>query len=116
MTQYEEDKILASALDSIGLRFWREPRYWNVKATDKSGELEFDGYSENSDWIDVGALNVEILGEIKTFVRIDSIVFSSKERSERIIDNPFFGIRSFEELSMQLDLLDCKKDVKPWIR
>lgn len=109
MTQYEEDRLLASVLESIGLRFWREPKYWNVKVTDKSGKLEFDGYSENSDWIDVGVLNVEILGEIKTFVRLDSMVFSSKERSEIVIDNPFFGIRSFEELSIQLDLLDCKR-------
>ena len=115
MTRYEEDKLLAAALNHLGLKFWREPRSWDAKVTNRAGELEFDGYREDGEWVDTGISSAEALGETKTFVRVDSGVFSSKERPERIVENPFFGVKSPEELSIRLDLLGCKKDVKPWI-
>ena len=109
LTHYEEDKLLAAALKYLGLKFWREPRSWDVKVTDLCGKHEFDGYTEDGDWVDTGISSVEALGETKTFVRVDSWVFSSKERSERVIENPFFGIVDVETLAMKLDLFGAKK-------
>ena len=109
-----EDALLAMALKHLGLKFWREPRSWDVKVTDLCGQHEFDGYTEDGDWVETSISSAEALGETKTFVRGDSAVWSTNERSRHIIANPFFGVKCAEELSMHLDLLGCKK-VKPWI-
>ena len=102
----KEDMLLAKALKHLGLKFWRDPRSWDVKVTDMCGEHEFDGYTEDGDWAETSS--AKALGKTKTFVRGDSAIWSSDERSKHIIENPFFGIRCAEELSMRLDLLGCK--------
>ena len=96
-----EDILLATALKHIGLKFWRDPKSWDVKITDMSGKREFDCYTEVGDWVETSISSVEALGKTKTFVRGDSAVWSSDERSKHIIENPFFGIRFAEELSMR---------------
>lgn len=107
-TQYDrEDALLAVALKHIGLKLWRDPRSWDVKATDRSGKHRFDGYTEDGDWAE--SSSAEALGRTKTFVRSGSAVWSTVERSRYIIENPFFGVKRSEELSMRLDLLGCKK-------
>ena len=110
-----EDALLAMALNRLGLKFWRDPRSWDVKVTDLCGEHEFDSYTEDADWVETSISSVEALGETKTFVRGGSAVWSSNERSRHIIENPFFGVKCAEELSMRLDLLGCKKAEKSWI-
>ena len=109
MQHSREDKLLAAALKHIGLKFWRDPRYLDVKVTDKYGKHKFDAYTEDDDWIETGISSVEALGKTKTFVRGDSFIWSINERSRHIIENPFFGVKCAEELSMRLDLLGCKK-------
>lgn len=107
-----EDALLATALKYLGLKFWREPRSWDVKVTDMCGEHEFYGCTEDCKWASISS--AEALGETKTFVRDDLTVWSTTVRPRHIIANPFFGVKCAEELSMRLDLLGCKK-VKPWI-
>lgn len=109
MQHSKEDRLLAAALKHIGLKFRRDPRSWDVKVTDRCGEHEFDGYTEDGDWVDTGISSVEALGETKTFVRGGSAVWSTNERSRHIIANPFFGIMDVETLAMKLDLFGAKK-------
>ena len=45
-------------------------------------------------------------------MKSDLVVWSTSERSKYIIENPFFGVKCVEELSVRLDLLvpEEKKD------
>ena len=108
----KEDMLLAKALKHLGLKFWRDPRSWDVKITDMCGEHEFDGYTEDIDWIETSS--AEALGKTKTFVRNDLTTWTSDVLNTRyvIIENPFFGVKCAEELSVRLDLLvpEEKKD------
>ena len=108
MQHSREDTLLATALKHIGLKFWRDPKSWDVKITDKSGKHEFDCCTEVGDWVKTSISSVEALGKTKTFVKNDLVVWSTSERSKYIIENPFFGVKCAEELSMLLDLLGCK--------
>ena len=103
-----EDALLATALKHIGLKFWRDPKSWDVKVTDECGKHEFDCCTEVGDLVETNISCVEALGKTKTFVRSGSAVWSTAERSKYIIENPFFGVKCAEELSMRLDLLGCK--------
>ena len=103
MQHIREETLLIAALNSIGLKFWRDPKSWDVKITDKSGEHEFDCCTEDGDWAETSS--AKALGKTKTFVRGDSAIWSSDERSKHIIENPFFGVKCVEELSVRLDLL-----------
>lgn len=105
MQHSREETLLIAALNHIGLKFWRDPKSWDVKITDKSGKHEFDCCTEVGDCVETSISSLEALGETKIFVRGDSAIWSSDERSKHIIENPFFGIRCAEELSMRLDLL-----------
>ena len=100
-----EETLLIAALNHIGLKFWRDPKSWNVKITDKSGKHEFDCCTEAGDLVAINILGVEALGETKTFVRSDLVIWSTSERSRYVIENPFFGVKCVEELSVRLDLL-----------
>ena len=53
MQHSREDALLATALNHIGLKFWRDPKSWNVKITDKSGKHEFDCYTEAGDVVEI---------------------------------------------------------------
>ena len=108
MQRSEENTLLASAIKHLGLKLWRDPRSWDVKVTDRCGKHEFDGYTEDGDFVETSS--AEALGKTKTFVRSGSAVWSTIERSRHVIENPFFGVKCAEELSMRLDLLGCKKD------
>lgn len=110
MQYSREDTLLATALKHIGLKFWRDPKSWKVKITDKSGKHEFDCCTEAGDLVEINILGVEALGETKTFVRSGLVIWRVSERSRHVIENPFFGVKCAEELSMRLDLLGCKKD------
>ena len=114
MQHSREETLLIAALNHISLKFWRDPKSWVVKITDKSGKHEFDCCTEVGDLVETSISSVEALGKTKTFVKSDLVVWSTSERSKYIIENPFFGVKCAEELSMHLDLLGCKK-VKPWI-
>ena len=103
MQHSREDTLLATALKHIGLKFWRDPRSWDVKVTDECGKHGFDGYTEDGDFVETSS--AEALGKTKTFVRSGSAVWSTAERSKYIIENPFFGVKCVEELSVRLDLL-----------
>ena len=100
-----EDTLLATALKHIGLKFWRDPKSWDVKITDKSGNHEFDCCTEVGDLVETSISSVEALGETKTFVRSGLVIWSANYRSRYIIENPFFGVKCVEELSVRLDLL-----------
>ena len=100
-----EDTLLATALKHIGLKFWRDPKSWDVKITDKSGKHEFNCYTEVGDLVETNISCVEALGKTKTFVRSGLVIWSANYRSRYIIENPFFGIKCVEELSVRLDLL-----------
>ena len=108
----KEDTLLAIALKHLGLKFCRDPKSWDVKITDKSGKHEFDCYTEAGDLVEINILGVEALGETKTFVRSGLVIWPVSERSKYIIENPFFGVKCAEELSVRLDLLvpEEKKD------
>ena len=110
MQYSREDTLLATALNSIGLKFWRDPKSWDVKVTDKSGKHEFDCYTEVGYLVETNISSVEALGETKTFARSGLVVWSASERSKNIIENPFFGVKCVEELSVRLDLLGYKKN------
>lgn len=105
MQNIREDVLLAAALNHIGLKFWRDPKSWNVKITDKSGKHEFDCCTEAGDLVEINILGVEALGETKFFVKNNLIVWSTNDRSRYVIENPFFGVKCVEELLVRLDLL-----------
>ena len=112
MQHSREETLLIAALNHIGLKFWRDPKSWDVKIIDKSGKHEFDCYTEAGDLVEINILGVEALGETKTFVRSGLVIWPVSERSKYIIENPFFGVKCAEELSVRLDLLapEEKKD------
>ena len=113
MQNSREDVLLAAALNHIGLKFWRDPKTLDVKITDRSGKHEFDCCTEVGDLVETSISSVEALGETKTFARSGLVVWSASERSKNIIENPFFGVKCVEELSVRLDLLvpeEKKKD------
>ena len=105
----KEDMLLAIALKHLGLKFWRDPRSWDVKITDKSGKHEFDCCTGVGDLVETSISSAEALGKTKTFARNDLVVWSTSERSKYIIENPFFGVTCAEELSVRLDLLVPEK-------
>ena len=105
MQHSREDALLATALKHIGLKFWRDPKSWDVKITDKSGKREFECCTEAGDWVETSISSVEALGETKTFVRSGLVIWRVSERFKNIIENPFFGVKCVEELSVRLDLL-----------
>ena len=105
MQNIREDVLLAAALNHIGLKFWRDPKSWDVKITDKSGKHEFDCCTEAGDWVKTSISSLEALGKIKTFVRSGLVIWRVSERSRYVIENPFFGVKCVEELSVYLDLL-----------
>ena len=100
-----EETLLIAALNHIGLKFWRDPKSWDVKITDKSGEHEFDCCTEAGNWVKTSISSLEDLGKTKTFVRSGLVIWSANYRSRYIIENPFFGVTCAEELSVRLDLL-----------
>lgn len=105
MQHSREDALLAAALNHINLKFWRDPKSWYVKVTDRSGKHEFNGYTEDIDWIETSS--AKALGKTKTFVRNDLTTWTLDVLNTRyvIIENPFFGVKCVEELSVRLDLL-----------
>ena len=105
MQHSREETLLIAALNHIGLKFWRDPKSWDVKITDKSGKHEFDCCTGVDDLVETSISSVEALGKTKTFVKSDLVVWSTSERSKNIIENPFFGVKCVEELSVRLDLL-----------
>ena len=105
MQHSREETLLIAALNHIGLKFWRDPKSWNVKITDKSGKHEFDCCTEAGALVEINILGVEALGETKTFVRSGLVIWRVSERFKNIIENPFFGVKCAEELSVRLDLL-----------
>ena len=105
MHHSREETLLIAALNHIGLKFWRDPKSWNVKITDKSGKHEFDCCTEAGDWVKTSISSLEALGETKTFVRSGLVIWRVSERSRYVIENPFFGVKCVEELSVRLDLL-----------
>ena len=105
MQNRREDTLLATALKHIGLKFWRDPKSWDVKVTDKSGKHEFSCCTEAGDLVETSISSIEALGETKTFVRNGLVIWSANYRSRYIIENPFFGVKCVEELSVRLDLL-----------
>ena len=109
MQHSREDTLLATALKHIGLKFWRDPKSWDVKITDMSGKHEFYCYTEVGDWVETSISSVEALGKTKTFVRSGLVIWISNERFKNTIENPFFGVKCVEELSMRLDLLGLEE-------
>ena len=105
MQHSREDTLLATALKHIGLKFWRDPKSWDVKITDKSGNHEFDCCTEVGDLVETSISSVEALGETKTFVRSGLVIWRVSERFKNVIENPFFGVKCVEELLVRLDLL-----------
>ena len=105
MQHIREETLLIAALNHVGLKFWRDPKTWDVKITDKSGKHEFDCCTEVGDLVEINILCVEALGKTKTFVRSGLVIWSVNERSRYVIENPFFGVKCVEELSVHLDLL-----------
>ena len=105
MQHSREDTLLATALKHIGLKFWRDPKSWDVKITDRSGKYAFNCYTEVGDWVETSISSVEALGKTKTFVRSGLVIWISNERFRNTIENPFFGVKCVEELSVSLDLL-----------
>ena len=105
MQHSREETLLIAALNHIGLTFWRDPKSWDVKITDKSGKREFECCTEAGDWVETSISSVEALGETKTFVRSGLVIWRVSERFKNIIENPFFGVKCVEELSVRLDLL-----------
>ena len=105
MQHSREETLLIAALNHIGLKFWRDPKSWDVKIADKYGKHEFDCCTEVGDLVETSISGVEALGETKTVARSDLVVWSASERSRYIIENPFFGVKCVEELSVRLDLL-----------
>ena len=101
----KEDMLLAIALKHLGLKLWRDPISWDVDVTDRCGKHEFYCCTEVGDLVETSISSVEALGKTKTFVRSGSAVWSTSERSKYIIENPFFGVKCAEELSVRLDLL-----------
>lgn len=110
MQYSREDTLLATALKHIGLKFWRDPKSWDVKVTDRSGKHEFDCYTEVGYLVETNISSIEALGKTKTFVRSCLVIWISNERFSNIIENPFFGVKCIEELSVRLDLLGYKKN------
>ena len=74
MQNRREDTLLATALNHIGLKFWRDPKSWNVKITDRSGKHEFDCCTEAGDLVETSISSVEALGKTKTFVRSGLVI------------------------------------------
>lgn len=85
MQHNREETLLIAALNHIGLKFWRDPKSWDVKITDRSGKHEFYCYTEVGDWVETSISSVEDLGKTKTFVRSGLVIWISSERFRNII-------------------------------
>lgn len=97
---FKDDKLLAAACRFLGLVFKRDPESFEPKVCDKHGE-ELDAYDEDGTWIAYGICDAEALGEAKSFFST-SLVDEKGWKEEK---NPFFGVKSSEELALKLDLL-----------
>ena len=106
---FKDDKLLAAACRFLGLVFKRDPESFEPKVCDKHGE-ELDAYDEDGTWIDYGICDAEALGEAKSF---SMTLVHEKGWREIEKKNPFFGVKSSEELALKLDLLGVRTREKP---
>lgn len=97
----KNDALMKAALKKMGLFFFRDRKSWEAKVfASKSKTYEYECYDANDDILSEGPNTPESLGEIETFV-----VYAYKPYDGHCIDNIFFGINSYEELKIKLDLM-----------
>ena len=97
----KNDALLKAALKTMGLFFFRDKKSWEPKVfSSKSKKYECECYDANNDILFEGPNTPESLGEIETF-----FVYARNPDDEHFMDNIFFGIKSYEELKIKLDLI-----------
>lgn len=97
----KNDALLKKALKKMGLFFFRDEKSWEAKVfASKSKKYECECYGADGDILGEGPNTPESLGEIETF-----FVYASNPDDEHFMDNIFFGVKSYEELQIKLDLM-----------
>ena len=97
----KNDALMKRALAKMHLFFFRNPKSWEAKVfTSKSKKYECECCDANDDILLEGPNTPEDLGEIETFY-----VYARNPDDEHFMDNIFFGVKSFEELQIKLDLM-----------
>ena len=91
----KNDDLIKIALKKMDLKFKRNPKTW--EATVYHGKHGFGCYSDDDSLLD-GPNTPESLGDIKYF-------FCWGTFGTRSIENIFFGVESYEELKMKVDLM-----------
>ena len=95
----KNDKLLRAAFKKMKLVFTRNKQTWEVDVRTPRMSKHYFGMSsfdENDNIVGEGADTPESLGAIKYFY--DHV-------NGKLISNIFFGVKSYEELKMKLDLM-----------
>lgn len=97
----KNDALMHAALKKIGLVFTRNKKTWEVDVRTPRMSKHYFGMSsfdENDNIVGEGPNTPESLGEIKYF-------YDHVNGKGKMISNIFFGVKSYEELKMKLDLM-----------
>lgn len=97
----KNDDLIKTALKKMDLQFKRNQKTW--EAAVYCGKHHLECYGDDDDFILDGPNTPESLGNIKYFFswyEFDTNVFDKIS-----IENIFFGVESYEELKMKVDLM-----------
>ena len=97
----KNDALMKRALAKMHLFFFRNSKSWEAEVfTSRSKHYKCECYDANDNILFEGPDTPESLGEIETFY-----VCARNPDDEHFMDNIFFGVKSFEELQIKLDLM-----------
>lgn len=93
----KNDRLLTKALRKMHLRFFRDKKTWEPHVLSKKSAFEVACYDDNDNLVIEGVDTPASLGEVKTFV------WGATWGCET--ENIFYGVKSYEELAVKLDLM-----------
>ena len=97
----KNDALMKAALKKMGLFFFRDKKSWEAKVfAYKTKKYACECYDANDNILFEGPDTPESLGEIKAF-----FVYARNPDDDHFMDNIFFGIKSFAELHIKIDLM-----------
>jgi hypothetical protein len=96
----KNDELLKSALMKMDLCFFRDKKTWEphvLKRMNRKSAFEVACYDDNDNLIIEGIDTPASLGEVKTFIWGSAWGYETA--------NIFYGVKSYEELAVKLDLM-----------
>lgn len=97
----KNDALLKVAFEKMNLNFKRNQMTWEPIIYSKNRKVKYiDGFDVYDELVMEGPTDPISLGTIKYF-RI-----ACRNNAESFINNIFFGVESYEELKIQVDLLN----------